>query len=250
MKKIKSVIKIIMKKILCPVLLWVLMVVIFQKCLAYIGIFSGEKYAGFLLFIECKNIPEETAYVDILVKIDHEDPDYVHFTKPPKRFERKYIDENGNGKYEYLELPITVDDEIAKWNEDGYVSLTLHHKDIEELRIGGPYNYKKEGESDSSINEMMEVEGYFFEDFYEKYGDVRVAYVNEDGKVLKVTDSSKKKYMGYDQDRLVVDGDSVFFEIGTAAPWVVGLFFVLVILVPLYTIWLIVKMIKFLCKGF
>lgn len=94
----------------------------------------------------------------------------------------------------------------------------------------------------------MEVEGYFLEDFYEKYGDARVAYVNEDGKVLKVTDSFMKKYMGYGQDRLLVDGDSVFFEIGRAEPWIVGIFYVLMILIPVHTIWLSIKALRFIAK--
>ena len=57
---------------------------------------------------------------------------------------------------------------------------------------------------------------------------------------------SKKKYMGWQADHLVVNGDSVVFQIGEEAPWMAGLFCILALAIPIYTIWLLIKMVKFL----
>lgn len=234
MKKVKSVIKSILKVIKCPIILWPLMVVIFIQCV-YLMYAEGH-YDRSVLSIGCMNAPEQTAYVDILIKMDSKDPDYVEFTQPPQRFVREYRDENGNRQDEYADLPITAESEIAKWNENGYVSLTLHHKAVEALRTGK--------------NDSLKIDGYFLEDIYKRYGKVRVAYVDDEGNVLKVTDKSKKKYMGWQADQLVVNGDSVVFQIGEEAPWMVGLFCILALAIPLYTIYLIIKFLIFLYKGF
>ena len=91
MKRIKLVIKRILKSIVFHILLWVLMVVLVQKNMDYMG-FWGKKWPGIYLHFESTNAPKETAYVDVLIKMDDEDPNYVDFTRPPKRFEGEYID--------------------------------------------------------------------------------------------------------------------------------------------------------------
>lgn len=249
MKKVKSVIKSILKVIKCPIILWPLMVVILWRCLLPMGVGSGEKWPGGAdLSVERMNAPEQTAYVDVLVKMDRDDPNYVDFTIPPKRLVRENTDEEGWPRVEFVDLPINEESEIAKWREEGYISLTLHHKDVVELRI--MENYEKEDGSYIATNEVLEVKGSFRRDFYKKYNNVKVAYVDEEGNVLKVTDKAKKKYIGYSSDNLVVDGDLVVFEIGEAAPWIAVLFYALSILLPLYTIYLIIKFLIFLYKGF
>lgn len=233
MKKIKLFIKRIMKSIVFHILLWVLMVVIVQKNFYYVGFLgSGERWPGVYLRVERMNAPKETAYVDVLVKMADEDPNYVDFMMPPKRFEGQYID---GGREEYVELPITRESEIAKWNEDGYVSLTLHHKDVREFKISK--SYEKEDGSYIATIEKLDVNG---RDIYAKYNKFKVAYVDEEGNVLKVTEKSKIKYIGDNSDYLVVDGDSVVFEIGEAEPWIALLFYLSVILIPLYPIVLII----------
>ena len=240
MKKIKSVIKIILKSIVFHILLWVLMVVIVQKNFNYVGFLgSGEKWPGVYLQVEHMNAPEETAYVDILVKMDDEDSNYVDFTRPPRQFEGEII----GGQEGYIDLPITRESEIAKWNEDGYVSLTLHHKDVHELRIDEWYE-NGEG-SFIATHESLDIYGSFRMDIYAEYDNVKVAYVDEEGKVLKVTDKSKIKYMGHNtSDNIAVDGDSVVFRIGEAPPWIALLFYLSVIMIPVYPIILIVWAIK------
>lgn len=236
MKKIKSVIKRILKSTVLHILLWILMVVLVQKNIFYVGFLgSGEKWPGVYLRVERMNAPKETAYVDILIKMDDEDPNYVDFTRPPRQFEGEII----GGQEEYIDLPITRESEIAKWNEDGYVSLTLHHKDVQELRVDEWYE-NGEG-SFVATHGRLDIYGSFRMNIYAKYSNVKVAYVDEDGKVLKVTDKSKIKYMGHNtSDNIVVDGDSVVFEIGEAAPWVALLFYLSVIMIPVYPIILIV----------
>lgn len=229
--KTKAVFRTIAKVIICPIILWPLMVVVFIQFIPFMGL-GGSDYDRSMLRIDYKNAPKETAYVDILVQMNREDPAYVDFTQPPQHFVREYTDENGAWQCEYVNLPITEESEIAKWNEEGYVSLTLHHKAVEALRTGK--------------NDSLNIDGYFLEDIYKRYGKVRVAYVDDEGNVLKVTDKSKKKYMGWQADHLVVNGDSVVFQIGEEAPWMAGLFCILALAIPIYTIWLLIKMVKFL----
>ena len=235
MKRIKSFSKRLIIVIKCPIISWPLMVVIFIQCIPFMGL-GGSDYDRSMLRIDYKNAPKETAYVDILVQMNREDPAYVDFTQPPQHFVREYTDENGAWQCEYVNLPITEESEIAKWNENGYVSLTLHHKAVEALRTGK--------------NDSLNIDGYFLEDIYKRYGKVRVAYVDDEGNVLKVTDKSKKKYMGWQADHLVVNGDSVVFQIGEEAPWMAGLFCILALAIPLYTIYLIIKFLIFLYKDF
>ena len=235
MKRIKSFSKRLIKVIKYPIISWPLMVVIFIQCIPFMGL-GGSDYDRSMLRIDYKNAPKETAYVDILVQMNREDPAYVDFTQPPQHFVREYTDENGAWQCEYVNLPITEESEIAKWNENGYVSLTLHHKAVEALRTGK--------------NDSLNIDGYFLEDIYKRYGKVRVAYVDDEGNVLKVTDKSKKKYMGWQADHLVVNGDSVVFQIGEEAPWMAGLFCILALAIPLYTIYLIIKFLIFLYKDF
>lgn len=239
MKKIKSVIKGITKIVVCPIILWPLMVIAFIYCIPFMGL-GGADYDRSMLSIGYENAPKETAYVDILVKMNSEDPSYVEFMIPPQRFVKKYIDENGTEQPEYVNMHITAESEIAKWNDEGYVSLTLHHKDVKELQVGEP---------SGACYETLYIDGYFLEDIYRKYGKVRVAYVDDDGNVLKVTDKSMKKYIGWKSDSLVVNGDTVVFQIGEPAPLMVGLFCILALVIPLYTIWLIIKMFKFLLSN-
>ena len=234
MKRIKSFSKRLIKVIKYPIILWPLMLVIFIQCIPFMGL-GGSDYDRSMLRIDYKNAPKETAYVDILVQMNREDPAYVDFTQPPQHFVREYTDENGAWQCEYVNLPITAESEIAKWNEEGYVSLTLHHRGVKLLQI--------------RENITLDVEGYFLEDFYKKYGKMKVAYVDDEGNVLKVTDKSKKKYMGWQADHLVVNGDSVVFQIGEEAPWMVGLFCILALAIPLYTIWLIIKFLIFFIQG-
>lgn len=234
MKRIKLVINRILKSIVFHILLWVLMLVLVQKNMDYMGFWGGEKWPGIHLRFEPMNAPKETAYVDVLIKMDDEDPNYVDFTMSPKRFKEEYID--GCGWHEeYVELPITSESEIAKWNEDGYVSLTLHHKDIREFKI--KERYEKEDGSYVTIIEGLDVIG---RDIYGKYHNVKAAYVDEEGNVLKVTEKSTRKYIGDDSYYLVVDGDSVVFKIGEPALWISLLFYLSVIMIPVYPIILIV----------
>lgn len=233
MKKIKLVIKRILKSIVFHILLWVLMVVIVQKNFDYVGFLgSGERWPGIHLRFEPMNAPKETAYVDVLIKMDDEDPNYVDFTMSPKRLKEEYID---GWHEEYVELPITGESEIAKWNEDGYVSLTLHHKGIREFKI--KERYEKEDGSYVTTIEDLDVIG---RDIYGKYHNVKAAYVDEEGNVLKVTEKSTRKYIGDNSYYLVVDGDSVIFKIGEPAPWIALLFYLSVIMIPVYPIVLII----------
>ena len=83
-------------------------------------VFAWVPDSGFECSISEKDIPEDTYYIDFLMPIPEKDKAYVDFNE-----------ENGE-KY-----GITKDSEIAKYNEDGFVSYTFHVVDADSRMI--PY---------------------------------------------------------------------------------------------------------------
>ena len=155
--------------------------------------------------ISYTNAPEGTVYMDILVKMPVEDASYVDFTQPPE-----YSDLGGS---ENIPLDITADSEIAKYNEDGYVSLSLHHKWAKPFVIYS--NSQKTERSDPSSCELeMSANGdttYDFIDLSISFGDYKAAYVDEHGNILGVTSASVTEYDLNTPYGFSADGDSLVF---------------------------------------
>ena len=93
--------------------------------LSFVMVCSNVSYVYALDFdpkrihICADNAPENTAYIDILVPLDKSSSYYANFRNPPL-----YYVENGKNK----PLFIDEDSQIAKYNDNGYGSISLHTK--------------------------------------------------------------------------------------------------------------------------
>lgn len=158
--------------------------------------------------------PKGTAYIDILVKMDENDENYVPFNVPPRFYtERFYNQQTQCTDFRYEDLQINADSEIARYNKDGYVSLLSHYRYAESLTIyDSPHN--KDGcYADMSAQFYISREGMDIEELANKYGGFRVAYVDENGRVLGVTGKAKKSYDMNSPFSLNADGESLEFVI-------------------------------------
>ncbi|WP_295157076.1 hypothetical protein [uncultured Ruminococcus sp.] len=151
--------------------------------------------------ITYENAPEGTVYMDVLVKMDTEDQNFVTFTQPPT---------HGGEK-----MPITAESDIAKYNEDGYVSLSLHHKKAESFEIND------EGDDLMTMHSTVQVSSDFI-DLSINYGDFKAAYVDGEGKVLGVTDVSVTEYSRQTPYGFHADGSSLVFQRHGAHPAVIS----------------------------
>lgn len=156
-------------------------------------------------YINIENAPEGTAYLDILVKIKPSSNNYVDFAEwemPPKIVtewsEETYIVQDKDGKEEsrtryepvWKELNITPDSEIARFNYNGYVSLSVHLKGAKGFYFDTYSNRKVENRlvlDDSSA-------GWDIKKLMSSYGKFKAAYVGENGEVLGVTGKAAVQY--------------------------------------------------------
>ncbi len=144
---------------------------------------SALDYDPRLICLEYRNAPEGTAYIDILARISESDEAYTVFNTAPMRLTDKPI-ADGSTEFVYETLDIDSSSGIAKYNEDGFVSLTIHSKEVRELMI-----MKSCGYTNDEL--MLDCNA---DDLYQKYKKFRIAYVGEKGEVLKVTDKAGRDY--------------------------------------------------------
>lgn len=148
--------------------------------------------------ISFKNAPENTVYVDLLIKADADGPRLAPYDPSPKIY-RALKKENGHG-YDYVPMNINENSEIALLNDDGYVSFIMHG-------FGGYDNTVYE---DGRI--ILSSAGGF-------HGDFKAAYVDENGNVLKITEPAKQKYNGSDLCTLSADSDRAVFANPCRPDW-------------------------------
>lgn len=169
---------------------------------------SAKDFDPYMIQIGYTGAPDDTAYVDILVKLPADDPMYTDMGAQPRRIKKGWLDDDSNAVYEYENLLIDPDDEIVKYDTDGYVSLTCHHRCVRLLTIntdgiGGYY---------SKIMQQLELTrdmGINITDIYEKYGDLKAAFVDEHGNILKVTELSRTEYNNSEPYAFIVNGDKL-----------------------------------------
>lgn len=161
--------------------------------------------------IEYSSAPEGTVYMDILVKMDTGDESYAEFGEIPKSVDGR-------------ELSITAESEIAEYDEDGYVSLSLHHKSVKSFTAGNG-------------GELIVSESCDFIDLAETYGDYKAAYVDENGNVLGVTEPARTMYSTKTPYGFSADGSSLIFQRHGAHPALISmicaLFVVTLVALPL-----------------
>ncbi|GEM_PF-988961 len=145
-----------------------------------------------------RNAPEGTVYVDVLGKIDSSDETYTDFNVAPQEIE------NGNStKYDYLTdgEPLDIDEnsEIARYNEDGYMSLSIHSTDVRLYDLDG----------DGCDRLILNWNG---SGFYKKYGKYKIAYVGEHGEVLGVTKKASHSYDPNESNSVFANGDKATYS--------------------------------------
>lgn len=201
--------------------------VLFGQLFSMTGDLSGT-YCEPLINIE--NAPEGTAYLDILVKMKPTSDNYVDFAEwemPPKILtgwsEEAYIvqDKDGNEHSEtklepiWKELRITPDSEIARYNDNGYVSLSVHLKEFK-----GFYYY---AHSDQTVTHRLIWDGLrgdlFLTKLIKHYGRFKAAYVGENGEVLGVTGKSSVRYKHFEQCEFSANGNRLALTIFGDPAW-------------------------------
>lgn len=175
----------------------------------------SEEFGDYEPSITFENAPENTAYVDILVKLPENSEDYVDFAEwenPPKKLvgyeEVTKPVYDGYGKPTsrtrtyiepvYEELSITPESEIAKLNAEGYVSLSVHYAGSRSISASQLYLHYQ-----SSRNEITAIK--------QRYGSFKAAYVDENGKVLGITKAARTRYNPKKPSSFSVSGDTLIF---------------------------------------
>ncbi|MDE6732515.1 MAG: hypothetical protein K2J77_06530 [Oscillospiraceae bacterium] len=176
---------------------------------------SWHDFGDYNPSIKYENAPENTAYVDILVRLPESSEDYVDFAEwesYPLRIvgyhdpvTEAVIDENGNVTSRTRVEPIleaisiTPDSEIAKLNADGYVSLSVHY--------AGSKGVLRLDHYGSEITTIKK-----------RYGSFKAAYVDENGNVLGITKASRTRYNPKKPSSFSADGDTLIFTKWDGSP--------------------------------
>ena len=153
---------------------------------AFIYIFAGMAVSGHVDFghinIYFGEVPEGTAFADILVKGKAEDTE---------------MDFNVSNGYV---LKVDRSCEIAEYNTDGYTSLFLKHRGVDlEMRDLSP----------DSENKYMEVGGGSHT--LSRFSHMKLAYCDKDGNILGITKEIKVKKTSLDgfTYEIKADGDDL-----------------------------------------
>lgn len=190
--------------------------------------------------ITYENAPENTAYVDILVKLPEGSKDYAEFNVwenvPTKlvqmevteavRDDTGRIAERTLTESVYVELSITPDSEIAKLNADGYVSLSVHYAGCKGISASQLYL------DESSRNKITAIE--------KRYGSLKAAYIGEDGRVLGITNTARTRYDPKSPSSFSVSGETLIFTKWAIPPLLYILLYVSLFGEPIAIIALIV----------
>ena len=151
-----------------------------------------------IIELEYNDAPEGTAYLDVLVRMDKSDEHYSYFNQAPKTaVDKKVI--NGNTQYVYEELPIDENSEIAQYNNDGFISLTIHSDKVNSFELLKAHGY---GADYIKLN-------CFADELYNDFGNAegfRLAYVSDKGEVLMTTKSVPVTYGSDEPYAFVANG--------------------------------------------
>lgn len=186
------------------------------------------------IHLEYQNAPNGTAYIDVLARISETDDSWTAFNVAPSRLVDK-SNVSGNTEFIYETLNINENSDIAKYNEDGFVSLTIHSKEIKEFQILKAYGY----EADLLILDC------FADDLYEKYDNFKIAYVNKNGNILKVIGVVDRDYSASESYALIVNDDKAVYRSFGTSPVIGILIFIIPVVfftfIVILSIFLIIK---------
>lgn len=129
-------------------------------------------------FTSYDNAPENTVGIEPLIKLAEDDESY---------------------------LPTDMETKIARYSDDGYVSLSHHYAYCD--RDGTAYEIIPK---DKYMNAAM---------LMEQYGAFKAAYVDENGNILGVTKAARIHWGRDGTPRLKANGDRLAYFTGTMADW-------------------------------
>ncbi len=178
---------------------------------------SRPVFSNRLAEIECENAPEGTAYIDVLGKLPNSNDRYVHNFKKPS----------------CLPEGVTEESEIASYNEDNYVSLSLRYGNFLEYNENGQMELVSEMPLGSSMYTLRKRCGNKF----------KLAFVGENGNILEVTKKASVRYSPMNGYAFASDGNKLTLTLSEAHPIKWGLLLVLSAL-PIVLIVLIILSIK------
>ncbi len=141
--------------------------------------------------VNCENAPEGTVYLDILAKLPTDSPAYLKFRAPEPPIEGAKISE---------------DSEIAQYNEDGYVSLSLHYANFSAFSFHG------------DLESIRNTANGNFSELRSRYGGFKAAYVDKNGKVLSVTHKARTAYDPTHGNLFSANGDLLTFRVYEVSP--------------------------------
>ena len=131
------------KKIVSIVLVFIFIMMAFE-----LNVFAIEPNYYFKVWVSRDDVPSGTAYIDMLLPISETNECYVEFN------------ENNGEKFS-----ISPESEIAKYNEQGFVSYTFHVSDaVSQMRPSYDFNVEK-----SRLTEELQKELAFYDNGYKYY---------------------------------------------------------------------------------
>ncbi len=162
------------------------------------------------IYADTSMMPADTAYIDILGRISPDSGYYTPFNEAyaPVMFKAD-DDTNSDGT---AISDINENSSIAKYNEDGYMSLGTHLKYSSRINVYTDESGRFTGETfefafagaDKEVGDMNAV--------YKKFGRFKAAYVSADGKVLGVTDIAASELSEESVRSLTLDGTSAVYR--------------------------------------
>lgn len=217
-----------------------LVCIVIFSCLFSISAFANSPKPAPYLNVTISNAPENAVYADLLIKIDETDPHYIDFQV--------------SGDYGSDKEKIS---EILNYSEEGFRSFTLHYRDAKS-------NIEIDKEDDSYWNvDFCDTYDFFedfttqFEDLLENYNTIKIALLDENYKIIAVSeqakmpkDSSVKIFLNsvvYDVSENTLEMES---HISSVAILLVGLFSVFIMIASVITEFLAALFFKFKGKHF
>lgn len=184
---------------------------------------NGEYYGHTVHMPELvfANAPEGTVYIDPLVRLDAEDRCYTVFTEPPQ----KIVLDRAEGFDDIVWKPLNIGEnsEIARFYEDGYISLSMHYE-------SGGIIIDENGTTRLDFYRWTDDER--IDTIFARYGGMRAAYVDENGNVLGVTEPAKLVCDDTKPAALLADGSSLTLRVSDIPKWQNAVLNVIIIAEP------------------
>lgn len=160
-----------------------------------------------IITFDMSGAPAGTAYVDILGKIS---PDSEYYTELQDTCLPVFSSDDTDDP-----VNISADTEIAAYNADGYMSLSLHFRYGSALYIRADENGKvleeeyviqdipKGKKNKEAVNTGL---------LYKKFGRFRCAYISAAGEVLEVTDTAVSTLVEDERNTLTAKGNAAEYK--------------------------------------